>query len=100
MPASKALREKFQNKKVTFLYISIDNDPNAWKQASISEKLDSYPESYLLPNAEKSKLKKQFVINSIPRYVIIDKAGTVANRNAPSPDSGELENELDTLLKK
>ena len=100
MAASKALREKFQSKNVTFLYISIDNDPTAWKQASVLEKLDSYSESYLLPNAERSELKKQFVINSIPRYIIINDAGNVVNKNAPTPTSGELENKLNDLLKK
>ncbi|MFN3852672.1 MAG: TlpA family protein disulfide reductase [Spirosomataceae bacterium] len=79
-----------EKKKVVFLYISIDEDLDAWKNAVQQLKLDNGENGHSIPAAQK------YQVNSIPRYMIIDKNGNIVNPNAPRPsDPSALE-----LLKK
>jgi hypothetical protein len=54
--------------------------------------------SFLLPNPSENPLKKQFKINTIPRYMLIDKNGKVIDDNAPRPSDKEIRGVLDGLL--
>ncbi|MNL70938.1 hypothetical protein D3C87_1960090 [compost metagenome] len=42
---------------------------------------------------------KQYNINSIPRFILIDPAGNIVSGNAKRPSDPELRKELDNLLK-
>jgi hypothetical protein len=49
-------------------------------------------------NPSENPLKKQFKINAIPRYMLIDKNGKVIDDNAPRPSDKEIRGVLDVLL--
>jgi hypothetical protein len=55
--------------------------------------------SFLLPHSAESKLVKQFKINAIPRYMLVDKYGKVIDDDAPRPSDKEIRGVLDGLLK-
>ena len=55
--------------------------------------------SFLLPNPAENPIKKQFKINAIPRYMLIDKNGKVINDDAPRPSDKDIRRILDRLLK-
>ena len=97
MPASSGLRRSFKNKNIVFVYLSIDNNIKPWQNASIKEKLDIYPENYLIVNQKTSEFLKLNKLNSIPRYMIFDKSGRLTHANAPRVEmstTGLLLNQL------
>ena len=68
------LTEK-QLKKIVFLYISIDQTPEVWKNAL--EKLQLPGEHGHVSGAWNAQILRKFSINGIPRYMIIDKTGKI-----------------------
>lgn len=98
MPNSMVLRNKYKNRKVVFMYLSIDDDIAGWKKANTDEKLDQHINSYLLLNAQNADLLKKLKISSIPRHIIIDKNGEIINSSAPGPGDASLNPFLNKLL--
>jgi len=89
-PYSKQLHERLEEKhkgKVVFLYLSIDDSEGAWKAALNALKLPG--EQGWSKGGWKSKTVQYFGIQSIPRYVLIDKAGKIADANAKRPSNPE-----------
>lgn len=78
---------KQQRKKIEFLYISIDAKEDAWKKSV--EQLGLEGVNVISPGNWNSEVCKYFGINSIPRYMIMDKDGNIVDPNAkrPSEDS-------------
>lgn len=96
----KELTTYFNNKAITFLFISLDESFTYWKQATKSFSfLTEIKKSYLLKNNFKSQFSKDFNIVSIPRYMIINKKGKVINDNAPRPSDPALIPLLNKLIK-
>lgn len=96
MPASKQLVEKYKG-KVAFVYLSIDDDPKAWQKAKERYKLTSPYVKHFRIGAT-SDLADIFEVNSIPRYLLIDKKGNYVNTNAERPSSLDIEKQLNSLL--
>ncbi len=97
-PYSKKMHEGFtekQKKNIVFLYVSIDEDPNNWKNAVDNLKLNNGDHG-LSEGGWASGVTRKYQINSIPRYMIIDKNGTIVRPDAPRPSNPET---LDLLLK-
>jgi thiol-disulfide isomerase/thioredoxin len=84
MPASFALRTKLDKSNVIFLYLSIDDNIQAWKTACSDDKLTGTG-SFILLNTRKSGLARALQLNAIPRYIVIGKTGKIVNANAPEP---------------
>lgn len=97
-PASRKLHEKFRNRDIEFVYISIDKNFEAWQKAHQKETLDS-KYSFLATNYPEANFYKENQLKSIPRYMIFHN-GKLVNNNAPSPDSPEIEKELEKYLSK
>lgn len=98
MPYAAALKEKYSEKSVSFLYISIDEDTENWLKAVAQEKLDKN-NSYLLLHRDNAPFAKQYNISSIPRYMLFDKEGKVLMADAPRPSDTALINAIDRFLK-
>lgn len=97
MPASKKLLNEFYEKEnIVFIYISLDENMEAWKNASRVEGIDSYAYSYLILNSNQSKFMHDLKIREIPRYIIFDTSGDLVEDNAPGPSSKKIK---ETLMK-
>lgn len=97
MPASKKLLNEFYGKeKVVFIYLSINKNNEAWKNASQIEEIESYVHNYLILNPNESKFMHDLNIREIPRYMIFDSGGNLVEDNAPRPTSKKIK---ETLLK-
>jgi thiol-disulfide isomerase/thioredoxin len=99
MPSSQALREEYAAKGVNFVYISLDEDKDAW---ALANKNFALPDghSFVLPNPSGSEITTKFNISSIPRYVLMDANGNVVDDNAPRPSETErIKEVLDKMLK-
>lgn len=96
-PYSKKMHEnlsKKDKKKIEFLYISIDATEEAWKKAVEQNGLEGV--HGLSPGNWNSEACKYFGINSIPRYMILDKDGNIVDANAKRPsDETVLQQLLD-----
>lgn len=96
-PYSKKLHEQLPNKlkkKIVFLYISIDDTQEKWKNGIESLGLEKYENGYT-EGAWGSPILQQLGVRSIPRYLILDKEGKVIDGNAARPSSPEI---LPTLI--
>jgi thiol:disulfide interchange protein len=89
-PYSHKRQAEFKDKNVVFIYLSIDKDFDQWKKAVKEEKMDYYPESYLVINPNSSLFFKELNVKSIPRYIMYDQTGKLVHKNAPSPKADEL----------
>ncbi len=95
-PLFHQLAEQYKpNKDIVFLAISIDTDINQWKK-----RMAGKTHTILELNCNDSKAMAKWNINSIPRFIILDKDFKIVNANAPAPsDEGLLKKEMSTLEK-
>lgn len=99
-PFSKQMHEKLskqEKKKIEFLYISIDATEDAWKKAVEQYGLQGV--HGLSPGNWNSDACKYFGINSIPRYMIMDKDGNIVDPNAKRPSDESVLEQLRELAK-
>ncbi|WP_316793679.1 TlpA disulfide reductase family protein [Pedobacter frigoris] len=96
IPYSNKLKTRFAGQPVAFIYLSMDTQVPAWKSSNDQLGLSS---SYLVMDNFKSELAKSLKIESIPRYVLIDKAGNIVTKNAPRPTDKELANQIERIIK-
>jgi len=100
MPYSKKLHEMFDSKQLknlVFLYISIDGDEAAWKKAV--EQIGNEGKFGISPGNWNSEIAGFFQINSIPRYMLMDKNGKIVDFNAKRPSTGQaLYEDISKLL--
>ncbi len=106
IPALKKLTEKYKNKKIEFVSISVDNGRGykndaeqaklAWKRMIKSRNMKGV--QLYADNAWRSSFIKEYGIRSIPRFILIDKEGNIIDANAQRPSSKLIEKTLDNLL--
>lgn len=89
MKLSAPLKEKFKNNPdVVFVYISTDQDINKWQNHAITNGGDA---NMWHVGSFNYAVSMAYRIQTIPRYVIIDKEGKIVNPNAPRPYAPEIE---------
>ena len=93
MPKVKALQTQFPD--ATYLFISIDKTPEAWKKGI--EKYDVRGEHYMAKDGMKGIFGKSIDLNWIPRYMVVDKKGKIALFRAIEADDTKLIETLKTL---
>lgn len=92
-PASQKLQQRLKNEQIAFIYLSVDDDKADWLTAQKIHGIAGH-DSFLLLDAQKSKLAQWIELGPIPRYIIIDKKGTIARMQAPRPSDPEIEEAL------
>jgi len=87
MPYAAKLREDLKELPIRFVYFSMDNSFASWQASSKLLKHNS-ADNFLVANNFHSPLASTFNLTTIPRYVIINKAGDIVpvkdNDSAPS----------------
>lgn len=84
------------NSKIVFVSISVDSNPDDWKKILNSEH-PAWPQ-YILRNANESPLINSYQIQGIPRFILIDKDGRVADVNAPRPSDPQAAQRIDQVI--
>ncbi|MBK5285023.1 MAG: TlpA family protein disulfide reductase [Bacteroidia bacterium] len=95
MPYSKQLHDQLSDKykkKIVFLYISIDAAIDRWKKGI--EELGIEGVNVNSPGNWTSKACSYFQINSIPRYMIMNKKGEIVDFNAKRPADPAVSDDL------
>lgn len=89
-PYMKKLEQQFAGEQISFIYLSMDKEILKWQQKS--EQIGIEPAySYLFENFNNQSFLKKYKVETIPRYILIDKNGKIINADAPTPDNIELE---------
>ena len=91
------LHAKYHDKDIVFINICADVNEEIWKKTLCEIKLDGVN---LLAGWPNSQVSKDYNINGVPHYMLIDKYGRFADSNAPRPYEliDNKENMIDKLL--
>ena len=98
IPFLQKLEEKYHDKNIVFVSISIDkqNDIDKWKKMVKDKELGGV--QLLADNDWNSDFVKAFGVKSIPRFILINPNGVVVKAVADRPSDPELVKELDKFL--
>lgn len=100
MPFSKQMHDQLtdkQKKEIVFLYISIDANEESWRKGIKDMSIEGV--NVISPGNWNSKACRYFGINSIPRYMIMNKKGEIIDNNAPRPNDPALLQRLIDMTK-
>ncbi|MDW5289390.1 TlpA disulfide reductase family protein [Formosa sp. PL04] len=104
IPALKELEKEYHDKNITFVSLSVDDDrtSGSWDEAK-ADWLAMVADQELggiqvfAPEGWNSRFIREYKINSIPRFLLIDPAGNIVDPSAPRPSDEKLK-ELFTSL--
>ncbi|HEX8329693.1 MAG TPA: TlpA disulfide reductase family protein [Hymenobacter sp.] len=90
MPASLALRKRFEGQDVVFVYIAVGDKEDKWQQVLAAEKLTGVGSAHLrVPNSESTRgltgITSDYQVNKYPTYWLIGRDGRIVTSNAPRP---------------
>lgn len=98
MPHIATLKEKYKDKDLEIISISIDTKIVAW-QKEIKDLQLTGVQLIDDTGSEKSKIAKDYYVSGVPHFVLIDKRGKIALTSAPRPsETSLLEKAIDGLL--
>jgi len=97
IPNMKKLEQDFSDKKIHFLYLSMDRDLVQWKLKSADINLIE-KDSYVFENFKNQSFLEKYKVESIPRYIMINQKGSVVNADAPAPDDPALKKMIEENL--
>lgn len=100
-PFSKKMHESLsetEKEKIVFLYISIDDLAETWKNAVKTLELGGF-ENGFSPGGWGAEVVQKFNITGIPRYMILNKAGEIIEKDAKRPSNPETISDLIELAK-
>ena len=84
---AKKLKEHFKgNDDVVFLYVSIDESPEAWEKALKKYKLTGI---HTRVDPKDAQVLKDYNVKGIPHYFLINKEGKFVVDSTPRPSSGD-----------
>jgi thiol-disulfide isomerase/thioredoxin len=98
IPSLKKIEDKYHNKNITFVSISVDRkkDHNKWLKMVKEKEMKGY--QLFADNDWNSDFVKAYLILGIPRFILIDPKGNIVNSNAPRPsDNSKLEDLFKSL---
>lgn len=89
------LKADYEDQPISFLTISIDENKDAWKKMVISKNMEGL--QWIAEKAWRSDLNLYFMVNSIPRFILLDREGKIIDPNAERP-SGDIRKTMDKFL--
>lgn len=98
MPKAAELEKAYKDKDIIFLYVSVDEDEGNWKKAIEKHNIEGMHTR--VAGAMEGPVAKEYAIQSIPSYYLIDKNGNYADMQMLRPHDGDkLKAIIDSLLK-
>jgi thiol-disulfide isomerase/thioredoxin len=96
LPALEALQQEFEGQEdVVLLSISVDEDSLAWANMLREKQLGGM--QWFAGQAWESEVVKNYLIEGIPRFLLIAPDGTIRSAHAPRPSSGEVADRIREL---
>ena len=94
IPHLEKMQETLKDANVAFVSISVDNTKEPWLQMVEEKDLKG---TQLHEGSSADQIKSEYLVYSIPRFVIIDPEGKIVDAQAPRP-SGDATEVLQQLL--
>ena len=90
IPFLKEVEKKYHGKNIEFISMSVDaqKDHEAWKKMIVDKELGGI--QLFADKSWKSDFVKDYKINGIPRFILIDPSGNIVSADAPRPSSDKL----------
>jgi thiol-disulfide isomerase/thioredoxin len=85
-PSLDALQEKFKDKDVVFMSVSIDTDEQTWRNWQAQKQPKGL--QVFTPGGWGAPMNKSYNITGIPRFMLIGKDGTIISSNEERPSAG------------
>jgi len=82
MPAAKKMIDDLSESNVVFLFISFDQEEDAWRKAE--KPIDDYGVQ-LIAGDKNEDLKAMFNMDEIPHFAWINSKGVIVKQDAPRP---------------
>nr|WP_320120423.1 TlpA disulfide reductase family protein [uncultured Marinifilum sp.] len=98
LPKYVALKNKYAGKNIVFLCISTDENEKAWRKKMAKDTKGLFEGIQLNTELNENDMKKKYMVQAIPRYILIGKDGRIIRREAPHPDSKEIIDLIDKNL--
>ncbi|MAM30146.1 MAG: thioredoxin [Flavobacteriaceae bacterium] len=100
IPYIKQLEKDFHGKDIVFVSISVDKKEvfNKWERMVVAKNLTGV--QLFADNSFESDFMNTYAVNSIPRFIIIDRKGNIVDPDAPSPSFEKTKGLLQSLLDK
>ena len=99
MPYSKALKSKYSDADISFLYISIDEDYVSWVKGMVKAGISEYPNSFMVNEKSLNNiLLKTLNINEIPRYLLFNKEGDLIQYRAFGPSTIQIHETIESYV--
>lgn len=97
IPSLKAVEEKFREKNIAFVSISVDaeKDHEKWRKFVADKELGGIQ----LFADKDSEFIAAYKVNSIPRFILIDPMGKIVDADAARPSDARLTSQLEGLVK-
>lgn len=97
IPELQKLEAEFHGKNVEFISISTDQNLAQWENFLAKQQMTGL-QLHQSENFDES-VSKLYMVNSIPRFIVIDEAGKIVSADAPRPSSGaQIRNMLNEVL--
>ncbi|MGL5682241.1 MAG: TlpA family protein disulfide reductase [Marinifilaceae bacterium] len=96
VPYLHKLEEHYKNDKVTFVALAMDNEEQTWLKYLNAKQLGGI-QLFYRPGF-KGEFSKQYKLRGVPRFIVIDKEGNIADAFAPRPSDPRLKTLIDQLL--
>jgi len=99
IPHLQKIEEKYHDKKIAFVSISVDVDKDfeKWKKFVTDKSLGGI--QLFADKNWKSDFMLAYGINAIPRFILLDTKGNIIDADAKRPSDLKLQEQLDSLLK-
>ena len=90
IPSLKKVEKQFHDHNIQFLSVSIDKptDHDKWHKMVLDKELGGI--QLMADNAWESDFVKQYVIDGIPRFILLDPEGNIVSADAPRPSDEAL----------
>lgn len=98
IPFLKELEEDYHHKPVSFVSLSIDKykDKDKWAKMIIDKQLGGI--QIIADKDWSSDFVKQYAIDGIPRFILIDTEGKIISSDAPRPSNPQIRAMFDELM--
>jgi thiol-disulfide isomerase/thioredoxin len=96
LPNLEVLQSEFSDQGINFVSISVDKDKKAWHKMVKEKNMKGI--QLIADRGNNSSIIHDYLIKSIPRFIILDKNGLIVHANAPRPSSKEIRKMLHSAL--
>lgn len=98
IPSLKKLEEEYHNKGINFVSISIDQKKDFEKWQKMVKEKELQGIQVFANNDWNSQFVREYNINGIPRFILLDKDGNIITADAPRPSDPNIRTLLDEKI--